>query len=184
MEASDERLIEIVDTALAEAARRSGEWLACKIGCAECCMGPFPISPLDAERLRRGLAELERRDPRRAARVKERAAAYAAQIEDLEELIDGETEMDDEPCPALDPETGACDLYAARPLTCRTFGPPVRSSGDDIGVCALCFRGATDEQIAACRVEIDIDELEAELLKRLPPGETVVALALIGKRAE
>ena len=34
--------------------------------------------------------------------------------------------MDDVPCPALDPETGGCDLYAARPITCRTFGLTLR----------------------------------------------------------
>ena len=26
----------------------------------------------------------------------------------------------DEPCPGLDPDTGGCDLYDARPMTCRT----------------------------------------------------------------
>ena len=61
---------------------------------------------------------------------------------------------DQEPCPALDPDTGACDLYAARPIACRTFGPPIRFAGEDLGVCELCFQGASDEQIAACAVEI------------------------------
>ena len=66
----DAGLIQIVDAALAEAVRKSGHWLLCRPGCAECCMGEFPITQLDAARLREGLAELETREPERAARVR------------------------------------------------------------------------------------------------------------------
>src|SRR5580704_17105141 len=62
-------LIQIVDAALAEAVRKSGAWLACRPGCCECCMGPFPFSEADAARLRDGLAELESRDAGRAGRI-------------------------------------------------------------------------------------------------------------------
>jgi Fe-S-cluster containining protein len=157
----DDRLIQIVDAAFAEAARRSGAWLLCRPGCAQCCLGEFAITLLDAERLRRGLAELETRDPGRAARVRQRARAPMA---------------DDDPCPVLDPETGTCDLYAARPITCRTFGPPVRCESGDLGVCELCFAGATDAEIAACAVEFDPEGLEAALTSG--EEETTVAAAL------
>src|SRR3954451_15010939 len=73
-------LIQIVDAALAEAARKAGAWLACRPGCAECCIGPFAISPLDAERLRRGLDDLERSDPERARRVLRRARESAERL--------------------------------------------------------------------------------------------------------
>ena len=72
----------------------------------------------------------------------------------------------DEPCPVLDPATGLCELYDARPMTCRTFGPPVRSEGG-LGVCELCFHGATDEQIAACEMVADPDDLEWKLLAKV-----------------
>jgi len=49
---TDDALIQIVDAALAEAARRSGPWLLCRPGCAQCCLGEFPITQLDAARLR------------------------------------------------------------------------------------------------------------------------------------
>ena len=55
----DRAFIQIVDAALAEAARKSGAWLVCRPGCCECCIGPFAITQLDAKRLRTGLAELE-----------------------------------------------------------------------------------------------------------------------------
>ena len=166
----DDALIQIVDAALAEAARKSGAWLVCRAGCWQCCIGTFPITALDAERLRRGLAELEKREPGRAAQVRQRARAAVAQDPVLAE---------EEPCPALDPETGMCDLYAARPITCRTFGPPVRCGDDAVGVCELCFQGASDDEIAACEVEIDPDGLEFALLAAggagCLTGETVAA---------
>jgi Fe-S-cluster containining protein len=88
----------------------------------------------------------------------------------------------DEPCPALDPETGTCELYESRPMTCRTFGPPVRSE-EGLGVCELCFHGASDEEIAACEMIPDPDDLESTLLQELERttgahGETIVAFAL------
>src|SRR6266581_1873492 len=76
----DAELIQIVDAAVAEAARRSGPWLVCRLGCTQCCIGPFPINQLDARRLRRGLAELAGRDPERAGRVRERARQSVARL--------------------------------------------------------------------------------------------------------
>ncbi|HXM45610.1 MAG TPA: YkgJ family cysteine cluster protein [Bryobacteraceae bacterium] len=171
---SDDTLIQIVDAALAEAARLSGPWLLCRPGCAQCCLGEFPITQLDAVRLRRGLAELEIREPERAARVRQRARDNAASQAPM---------ADDDPCPALDPETQTCDLYAARPITCRTFGPPVRCESGDLGVCELCFEGAREAEIAACEVDFDPQGLEPVLLRELEArdgvrGETTVALAL------
>ena len=80
---SDRELIQIVDAAMAEAARLSGAWVVCQPGCAECCLGPFPITQLDAWRLREGLAQLERRDPERAARVRRRSRESVARMADF-----------------------------------------------------------------------------------------------------
>lgn len=169
---TDSDLIQIVDAALAEAARLSGSWLLCRPGCAQCCLGEFTITQLDADRLRRGLADLESSDPKRARNVYERARKAAAQ-----------PMQDSDACAALDPETGTCDLYASRPITCRVFGPPVRCESGDLGVCELCFAGAGDAEIAACEVEFDPDGLEPLLLREWEEksnlrGETTVALAL------
>jgi Fe-S-cluster containining protein len=171
IDSGDQALILAVDAALAEAARKSGPWLVCRPGCTQCCISPFPITPLDAHRLRRGLAELEARDPQRAARIRQRAAAARNE--------------DDEPCPALDPESGLCELYAARPMICRTFGPAVRCASGALGICELCFQGASDAEIAACEVDIDPDDLEPALLKELEQitgarDDTLVASALAG----
>ena len=192
IDSGDFALIQIVDAALVEAAHKSGPWLACRLGCTQCCMGPFAITQLDAQRLRRGLDELELREPTRATRIRERARQAVARISHgfpgdpvTGLLAEGEfpDSMDEDPCPALDPESGACDLYAARPITCRTFGPPVRCGEESVGVCELCFQGATDAEIAACEVESDPDGLETRLLDELENitgvrGETIVAFAL------
>jgi Fe-S-cluster containining protein len=174
----DRALIQIVDAALAEAVRLGGSRLACRPGCTECCMGPFPITQLDARRLRQGLGELEASDPGRARNVRERARAAA------ERAFMNTDATGDEPCPALDPLTGLCDLYAARPITCRVFGPPMRVSDGPVGLCELCFQGASEEEIAACAMEIPAGPLEAELLGDLEAatrvsGDTTVALALL-----
>ena len=55
---ADQRLLRSLDRDFAEAARRAGSRLACRPGCSECCIGPFPITRLDVWRLRRGLEEL------------------------------------------------------------------------------------------------------------------------------
>jgi Fe-S-cluster containining protein len=193
----DRALVQIVDAALAEATRKSGAWLVCRPGCSECCIGAFPIGQLDVQRLRAGLRELERDDAPRALRVRQRARDYIARfwsdfpgdpttgvLEEGEEAEDRFAAFaDDVPCPALDPEAGTCDLYAARPMTCRIFGPPMRSGSEAIGVCELCFHGASDDEIAACEVEVDPDNMESALLAELERttgarGETIVAFAL------
>jgi Fe-S-cluster containining protein len=197
--AADRQLVQIVDAALAEAARKSGPWLACRPGCTQCCIGPFPISQLDAARLRHGMQQLEAGDPARAARVRARAVDSVARLSPsfpgnpatgiLAEDADAEARFgdfaNDEPCPALDPATGMCDLYSARPMTCRTFGPPVRSGAEGaLGVCELCYHGASDAEIANCEMKPDPENLEQSLIEEMEKasdarGYTIVAFCLL-----
>jgi len=197
--AGDQRLIQIVDSALADSARRSGKWLACRPGCSQCCHGVFAINQLDALRLRRGLAEAEQKDPPRAARIWKRALDAVTRLSaefpgdpttGLLDESDGEEASrqwdafaNHEPCPVLDPATGTCELYEFRPVTCRTFGPPIMDEGD-LGVCELCFDGATEAEVMACEMKPDPDNLEAALLQELENttgvrGETIIAFALV-----
>jgi Fe-S-cluster containining protein len=182
----DRKLVQIVDAALAQAAGKAGAWLKCRPGCFECCLGAFEISALDAQRLRRGLTDLESRDPARAARVRVRVAQAAARLQrdfpgDTADRVLAEADDNDEPCPVLDLARGTCDLYEFRPLACRTFGPAIRSAGA-VGVCELCFQGATEDEITACAVELDVDALEMPFLQQMEGDRvhspTLVALAL------
>ena len=198
MQSANERaLIRIVDIATAEAARKGGDWIACRPGCCQCCLGVFPIAQADALRLREGLCDLERTDPARAANIVSRAHEavdrYAADFpgdpatgilgDDPDSEARFEDYADDDPCPALDPATGTCDLYAWRPVACRTFGPALRLNHDSVDICELCYHGAGDEQIVACEVELQTAELEAALEKEAEAGagvrgQTIVAFAL------
>jgi Fe-S-cluster containining protein len=195
--AADQTLLQIIDSANAEAARKSGAWLACRPGCSQCCLGVFPISQLDVRRLQAGLEELKQQDPARAARVVARAQDAVDRLRgdfpgDAATGLLGESEADearfddfanDEPCPALDPGTQTCDLYAARPMTCRVFGPAVRGSDGAVGACELCYQGASDAEIAACAVEMDPGGTEGALTETLEAktgaqGSTIVAWCL------
>jgi hypothetical protein len=57
----DRELVQIVDAALADSARRSGAWLVCHVGCTQCCIGVFAISQSDAVRLQEGGATIHGR---------------------------------------------------------------------------------------------------------------------------
>jgi Fe-S-cluster containining protein len=189
----DAQLVQIVDQAVAEAARKSGEWLLCRPGCSDCCIGVFPISQLDVLRLRRGIAELHAGDPQKAERIRLRARESVARLADdfpgdpLTGILRGLADDwgNDEPCPALSPEDGTCGLYEHRPMTCRVFGPPLRTGPEgDIGICELCYHGAAPQQIAACEVVPDPDHLEEALIEEAEEtsgvtGETIVAYALL-----
>jgi Fe-S-cluster containining protein len=196
-------LIQIVTTALASATARSGPHLVCRAGCTQCCHGVFAISQQDAARLRDGLASLTQTDPARAARIHTRVAAsltrldpwfpggrdpgdiatYGILSEDDDQTILFEEFANDEPCPVLDPATGTCDLYSARPILCRTFGPPMRTPEQNLAHCELCYTTAMPDEIAACELDptlpetIDASDESFNAAHHLH-GETLIAYAL------
>lgn len=82
----------------------------CAKGCDRCCrsLANLPqLTRVEWELLREGLARLP------AARLAEIRAA-------LHEL--GEAPKAPVTCPLLDQATGACPVYAHRPVACRTYG--------------------------------------------------------------
>lgn len=142
------------------------------------------------------MRQLASKDPERAAAVVKRSATVMRRLAphfpgDAARGLLGETPEDeevfeefanDEPCPALDPAMGTCDLYAYRPITCRIFGPPVRTA-EGFGVCELCFQGASVEEMSACEMVADPDDLEADLLTELERrtgahGSTIIPCVL------
>jgi Fe-S-cluster containining protein len=196
----DRQLIQIVDASFADAAQRSGPHLVCRPGCTQCCHGAFAINPLDAARLRAGMAQLTAADPERAAAIQLRAHQYWKEFAPgfpgnpatgiLDESEEAQTAFEDfaneAACPALNPENGLCDLYEARPMTCRVFGPPVRShasaesegSEEGLAVCELNFTTATPEEILAAEMILPHQQ-EQQLLEQFSPGETIVAYCLL-----
>lgn len=199
---ADADLIQIATAALDNAYTRagtgsghaSGEWMACKTGCHQCCIGVFPITTLDADRLRHALATAS---PTIAAHIRTRATEARDRLSpDFRgNPITGElfTEphhealfddfANDEPCRVLDPTTGTCDLYAARPIPCRTFGPPMPNEERGLAVCELCFVGAPESEVARCAVDAHFLDIEAEAVAQhetttAAHGPTLIAFAL------
>lgn len=196
----DSELVQIMDAALADAARRAGDWLVCRPGCTQCCYGAFTISRLDEMRLRAGMEALRVAEPGWALAIEGRANRWIAEHGgdfpgSLETGVLGDSDADrerfedfanDAACPALDPDTGLCDVYEWRPMTCRVFGPPVEmdagAAGSGLAHCELCFHGATAEQVAACAMPVPHEmeeELNDELAREGLRGESVVAFALV-----
>ena len=59
----------------------------------------------------------------------------------------------------------------------------MRCGPDAVGVCELCFEGASEAEIAACEVEVDSNGLESALLEEIAQttgteGRTIIAFAL------
>jgi Fe-S-cluster containining protein len=195
----DSSFIALVDGAFLNAAARSGHHLLCRPGCTQCCIGVFPIGPADAARLEHGLRSLERQDPVRAERIRRRARVSWDRLapEFPGDKVTGRLALspnsgepssafesfgNEEPCPVLDPESGTCDLYAARPHTCRIFGPPLPTD-NGYGICDLCFTTATDDEIVASALPHAVADTpealdQAAVAAGATPGLTVVSYVL------
>jgi Fe-S-cluster containining protein len=187
---NDARQLRILDDGLSEARRRAGDAAVCRAGCFGCCLGPFPITRQDAARLQRGLAAMKEREPDRAARIVERAAEAMLAMRDefpghwssgaLDETRAAEDLYADRyqmiPCPALQLETGECELYKHRPVACRTYGLAVRIAEVDLTPCRLNYTGMTTAEIEQRRVELTIEPVDGPDYEE---GQTVVAAALI-----
>lgn len=124
------------------------EAIPCGRGCCECCVGIFPITRLDANELRRGLATMpaNERDAiiaRAAHQVNLIEARYPGHHSTPyldawpDTTIDAMVEQFGHlPCPALGSD-GTCQVYAFRPITCRTMGIPSESNGMVEGACTV-----------------------------------------------
>ncbi|MDP1769629.1 MAG: YkgJ family cysteine cluster protein [Nitrospirota bacterium] len=120
----------------------------CRLGCTNCCIGPFPITLLDVQTLQQGLPSLSQ-DQR--LRIQQRAIEQTAAMEvafpqlthselldtwsdqEIDRLV---TEFHHYPCPALEPD-GRCGVYQHRPLVCRSMGIPTERHGLTHGACEV-----------------------------------------------
>ena len=120
----------------------------CRLGCTSCCIGPFPITLLDAHTLQQGLADLP---PDYRRHIEQRAIEQTSAMEtafpqlthtdlldqwtdqDIDRLV---TEFHHHPCPALGAD-GRCGVYSHRPLVCRSMGIPTEDQGLAHGACEV-----------------------------------------------
>ncbi len=135
-------LIERVDEHCRRIAREYAEHIVCGKGCDGCCRH-FSLFPVEAAVISAALRELPRT---RVERIRQRARAAAP----------------DGACPLL--EEGACPLYHARPIICRTHGLPILTVQDGrrrVDVCPLNFNNVGSLPASAM---IDIDRLNTTLV--------------------
>ncbi len=190
----------ILDGAWAGAAVRLGrEALACRDGCFGCCLGLFALPVTEAlavlEAWRR-LPAAVREDVRLRARRLVEISAPLFPGDTSRGILDPErTDADDErffesvaaaPCPLLALPAGRCLAYAARPVTCRTYGLPLAREGTLIEPgCALNVVDAAPPRRLAAALDahrllaLDQEVAAAAQEAGLPAGaETTVAHAL------
>ena len=152
-------LIEKIDRHGAAIHRQWRRHMACGKGCHHCCRH-IAVFPVEAAYLAGALARLP--------------AAAAAAVRDSARRA-----MADGPCPILD-TGGACRLYDARPVICRTQGLPllIRQDGDTkIDFCPLNFKDLTQ---FPGDIVTDLDRLNdmlavvnAHFVRNLPPAPPI-----------
>jgi len=111
-----------VDAFFARVSARHGDDMQCASGCSDCCHVRLTVTQIEADAIESELATWT--GERRAQLVANAAAAPPDR------------------CAALDP-AGRCLIYAARPITCRSHGAPIRMRQDSLPVVQSCFRNFT-----------------------------------------
>lgn len=135
------QLLERVDALCRSIEAECSGQIVCHRGCDACCRH-LRLFPVEAAALAEALHETS---PSLRAQLQAAAA--------------GRSESD--PCPLL--TDGACQLYAARPIICRTHGLPLLTGVDGsrkVDFCPLNFTGV--ERLPAAMV-IDLDRLNTAL---------------------
>lgn len=130
-----------VDVRCREIQGRWARHMACRKGCDACCrhIGLFPV---EAAAVR---AAFEDAPPAIRDRIRTQARKASP----------------DGPCPLLN--AGACLLYGARPIICRTHGLPLLTYAGDAPLIDFCPRNFTDVSSLPGDAAIHLDRLNATL---------------------
>ena len=140
--ANYQTLVARVDELCRQIGEGWGAQIVCRQGCDSCCRH-LNLFPVEAAALSAALRALP---PIKVAELQARARSAAL----------------DDPCPLL--VEGSCQLYAARPLICRTHGLPLLIKGTDgprVDYCAQNFAGVASLPAAAV---IDLERLNSALV--------------------
>ncbi len=188
LECMSERLIQIVDAAMADAALRSGGHLVCRPGCSQCCVGVFPIAQEDADRLHRACWRSSRP-------IQHAPSAYTS----ARPSVDASGSLVSRRCgngnsrrilrrsrslrgvreqralPRSRPHNRDLRSLCSAPVLCRTFGPPMRTEEDNLATCELCYIHASTEEIAACELDPGIPRWRRRATQPLRSASAVMA---------
>lgn len=104
--------------------RSSRDWWPCRRGCSQCCRQlaqPPELSVQEWERIDEVVAELPAII---RTEIEQKIDKLLVQI--IENTVNSQVV-----CPYLDENEGACRIYDARPIACRTYGFFVARDGND-----------------------------------------------------
>lgn len=134
-----EALRATTDAVFEKVSRSYPREVKCKSRCDDCCYALFDLTLIEAiyinhqfhrqlnAGLRESIIEKANRTDRRLHKIKRDAAKEVAQGNNEEEII-GRMGRIRVRCPFLNEES-RCDLYDARPITCRLYGIPLAIGG-------------------------------------------------------
>jgi Fe-S-cluster containining protein len=165
------KLISDIDQCCFEIRQRYGQYIICKKGCpGNCCQRHITVFPIEAFAFARALLQLS---PEQASRIQHKARQTTSFG----------------PCPLL--EDGACLMYDARAIICRTHGYPILSEYHGHRSVGFCHRNFKDlSSISADRI-IELAPLNKNLIalnrrfldefagRWLPADRLTVAQALL-----
>ncbi len=123
------------------ASRHAGE-MACRSGCTDCCQAQLTLTAVEAGVLSDRLPTLP---PAIRRRLAGRARVAMARTDDSG------------PCAGLG-AGGRCELYANRPLVCRSHGVPVRVGRAALPVLEACPHNFRDDAVARLAPEDVLDQ--------------------------
>ncbi len=153
-----------VDAHFAAAQDREGTAMQCRAGCTQCCHARFGVFEIEADPIRRALAELAQTAPELRQRIRDQAR--------------------DESCPhcALLVD-GICAVYPVRPLICRSHGLPIvvdDGRGDAfVDHCPLNFQTSRPAR-ASLMVLDNLNKPLSALAQIAHPHHERIALAELG----
>jgi len=148
-------LIGKVDEFFTRVQARHGCDMQCGSGCSDCCHVRLTITGVEARAIRELVAGWPA-DRRTALAEHARAAPQ-------------------DRCAALD-DAGRCSIYAARPITCRSHGAPIRMREGSLPVIRNCFRNFThtepdadcvldQETLSALVLAVDLNDRRSATLR-------------------
>jgi len=143
-----------VDAAASAAFALAHDAIACAIGCHACCAPGLTVLPVEAERLARHLED--------------------------HPVVPGTLGLRTDRCVFLN-EVGACGVYEARPLLCRTHGLPLITGGaGDDG--AAAGRGALRIINDASVCELNFTARSPRPAEILDAGRIMALLVTVDRR--
>lgn len=129
--------------------------LVCREGCSGCCQHHLSVFPVEAAHIRSAFDELPEE-------IKTRIQMQAQKVELLESQDDGNIPV---ACPML--VDGACAIYEARPVICRTQGLPLiyenEEGEQEVDFCPLNFTSPGAVEDLREDALVPLDDLNVQL---------------------